>query len=37
MDEPEKIAEWYGMRWGIETAHRCEDEFRINLTSPVEV
>jgi hypothetical protein len=33
MDEPEKIAEWYGMRWGIETAHRCEDEFRIKSTS----
>jgi len=32
-DKPEKIAEWYGMRWGIETAHRCEDEFRIKSTS----
>ena len=32
-DNPEIIAEMYGRRWGIETAHRCEDEFRIKSTS----
>ena len=32
-DKPEKIAELYRKRWGIETAHRCEDEFRIKSTS----
>ena len=32
-DRPEIIAEMYGRRWGIETAHRCEDEFRIKSTS----
>jgi len=30
---PEIIAEMYSRRWGIETAHRCEDEFRIKSTS----
>jgi len=32
-DRPEIIAEMYSGRWGIETAHRCEDEFRIKSTS----
>lgn len=32
-DRPGIIAEMYGRRWGIETAHRCEDEFRIKSTS----
>ncbi len=32
-DNPEIIAEMYRRRWGIETAHRCEDEFRIKSTS----
>ncbi len=32
-DDPEKIAELYRKRWGIETAHRCEDDFRIKSTS----
>jgi len=32
-DNPEIIAKMYSRRWGIETAHRCEDEFRIKSTS----
>lgn len=32
-DNPEIIAGMYSKRWGIETAHRCEDEFRIKSTS----
>lgn len=32
-DNPEIIAEMYRRRWGIETAHRCEDDFRIKSTS----
>jgi len=32
-EDPEKIAELYRKRWGIETSHRCEDEFRIKSTS----
>jgi hypothetical protein len=32
-DDPETLAKMYGGRWGIETAHRCEDEFRIKSTS----
>ncbi len=27
------ISEFYSRRWGIETAHRCEDDFRIKSTS----
>ena len=27
------ISEFYSKRWGIETAHRCEDDFRIKSTS----
>jgi len=27
--EVEILSKIYGMRWGIETAHRCEDKFRI--------
>jgi len=32
-DNFEIISEFYGRRWGIETAHRCEDDFRIKSTS----
>lgn len=32
-ERPELIAEMYRRRWGIETAHRCEDSFRIKSTS----
>lgn len=32
-DNVEIISEFYRKRWGIETAHRCEDDFRIKSTS----
>jgi hypothetical protein len=32
-DKVEIISEFYRKRWGIETAHRCEDDFRIKSTS----
>ncbi len=32
-DDVEKLDRLYGKRWGIETGHRCEDEFRIKSTS----
>lgn len=32
-DNVELISEFYTKRWGIETAHRCEDDFRIKSTS----
>ena len=31
-DEPEILSELYGKRWGIETAHRGEDKYRISTT-----